>query len=80
MHEFRDTTNLNLLKKTTFTPITTKYGSYIPVDVDVSPFDNCNFHKEGVSRTYKGHDGFALIFTYIGSEGFMLDQELRPGK
>ena len=80
MHEFLDTTNLNLLKKATFTPITTKYGSYIPVDVDVSPFDNCNSHKEGVSRTYKGHDGFAPIFTYIGSEGYMLDHELRPGK
>jgi hypothetical protein len=41
--------------------------------------DNSNSHKEGVSYTYKGHDGFAPIFTYIGAEGYMLDQELRPG-
>jgi len=35
--------------------------------------------KKGVSRTYKGHDGYAPIFSYIGVEGYMLDQELRPG-
>ena len=62
------------------TPIEVAGRKYIPVDVDVSPLDNSGSHKEGVSRTYKGHDGFAPIFSYIGSEGRMLDAELREGK
>jgi hypothetical protein len=80
VHEYLDKVYMNLLKKATFTPISCPYGTYIPVDVDVSPMDNCNSHKEGVSRTYKGHDGCAPMFSYIGTEGYMLDQELRPGK
>ncbi len=80
VHEYLDKMHMNLLKKATFTPICCRYGTYIPVDIDVSPMDNHNSHKEGVSRTYKGHDGFAPIFSYIGAEGYMLDQELRPGK
>ena len=55
-------------------------GGLVPVDCDVSPFDNTKTHKEGVSRTYKGHDGFAPMFAYIGTEGFMLNCELREGK
>jgi hypothetical protein len=50
------------------------------VDIDVSPLDNSGSHKEGVSRTYKGHDGYAPIFSYIGAEGYMLDCELREGR
>jgi hypothetical protein len=52
----------------------------VPVDVDVSPFDNSGSHKQGVSHTYKGHAGYAPMFAYIGTEGYMLDCELRPGK
>ena len=52
---------------------------YLPVDIDVSPMDNSGTKKEGVGRTYKGHDGYAPIFSYIGSEGYMLNCELRPG-
>lgn len=80
IHEYLDTVHLNLLKRATLSPITCSFGTYIPVDVDVSPMDNSDSHKEGVSYTYKGHDGFAPIFTYIGTDGYMLDQELRPGK
>ena len=29
----------------------------IPLDIDVTPLDNSKSDKEGVSRTYKGHDG-----------------------
>jgi len=75
-----DTINLNLLKKCSFTPVVASEDSYIPVDIDVSPLDNSRTHKEHVSRTYKGHDGFAPIFAYIGAEGYMLGSELRPGK
>lgn len=52
----------------------------VPVDVDVSPFDNSGSNKQGVSHTYKGHAGYAPMFAYIGTEGYMLDCELRPGK
>ena len=32
-------------------------GGEVPVDMDVTPFDNSKTMKEGVSRTYKGFDG-----------------------
>jgi len=72
--------NVNLLNRVTITPVEVAGRKYIPVDVDVSPLDNSGSHKEGVSRTYKGHDGFAPIFSYVGAEGYMLDTELRKGK
>jgi len=72
--------NVNLLKMTTITPILVSGREYIPVDIDVSPFDNSKSNKEGVSWTYKGHDGLSPIFSYIGVEGNMHDNELREGK
>lgn len=71
--------NENLLAKVTLTPLTVGDRKYLPVDTDVSPMDNSRTKKEGVSRTYKGCDGYAPIFSYIGAEGYMLDCELRPG-
>ena len=44
-------------------------NGYVPVDIDVTPFDNSKTRKEGVSRTYKGYDGYAPIMAYIGTEG-----------
>ena len=52
----------------------------VPLDMDVTPFDNSKTKKEGVSRTYKGFDGYAPMIAYIGTEGFMLNAELREGK
>ena len=43
---------------------------YLPLDVDVSPFDNSKTKKEGVSRTYKGFDGYAPNLAYLGLEGY----------
>lgn len=71
--------NTFLLSNVKITPVTTPSQSYIPVDVDVSTMDNSKSHKEGVSRTYMGTDGYAPIFSYIGADGYMLDSELRPG-
>jgi len=51
----------------------------IPLDLDVSPFDNSGTKKEGVSRTYKGTDGYAPIFAYLGQEGYGVHVELREG-
>lgn len=74
-----DMVNLNLLKRVSFTSIKTEKAHYLPVDIDVSPMDNSRTKKEGVGRTYKGMDGYAPIFSYIGSEGYMCSCELRPG-
>jgi len=52
---------------------------YIPLDIDVPPFDNSGTKKEGVSRTYKGMDGYAPIFGYLGQEGYAVNTELREG-
>ena len=52
----------------------------VPVDIDVTPMDNSKSHKEGVSRTYKGFDGYAPPMAYIGTEGFLVDTELHEGR
>ena len=72
--------NLKLLLSCPITPLHTELGMYVPLDMDVSPFDNSRTKKEDVSRTYKGYDGFAPNFAYIGAEGNMINSELRPGK
>ena len=72
-------TNAGLLSAATLTPVKTELGEYVPVDMDVSPFDNSRTQKEGVGRTYKGMDGYAPNFAYVGAEGYMVNCELRPG-
>lgn len=71
--------NQRFLSQVTFGTVDTPFSSFIPVDADVSPFDNSKSSKEGVGRTYKGMDGYAPLFAYVGSEGWLLDLELRPG-
>jgi len=61
------------------TPVETGFGKYVCLDIDVSPFDNSKTSKEGVSRTYKGYDGYAPIFSYLGCEGYLLNVQLREG-
>jgi hypothetical protein len=53
---------------------------HVPLDADVTPFDNSGTRKEGVSRTYHGHDGYAPMAAYLGREGYCLEFELREGK
>jgi hypothetical protein len=52
---------------------------WIPLDIDVSPFDNSGTKKEGVAWTYKKLDGYAPSFAHLGVEGYLLHCELRPG-
>ena len=52
----------------------------VPLDIDVTPMDNSKSHKAGVSRTYKGFDGYAPPMAYIGAEGFLVNAELHEGK
>ena len=72
-------TNVDLFKANKIKPAPLSNG-YVPVDIDVTPFDNSKSRKEGVSRTYKGCDGYAPIMAYIGTEGYLVNTELREGK
>lgn len=72
--------NESILAQRSFGTVRAGPLDLIPVDIDVSPLDNSGSNKQGVSFTYKKHDGFAPIFAYVGTEGYMLNHELRPGK
>jgi len=50
----------------------------VPLDIDVFPMDNSGTKKEGVSYTYKGFNGYALLAAYLGEEVWCLACELRP--
>lgn len=71
--------NIDMFRTYSIFPTALSSG-LIPVDIDVTPFDNSKSRKEGVSRTYKGFDGYAPIMAYIGAEGFLVNAELREGK
>jgi hypothetical protein len=70
--------NIRILKATGAT-LTPCRDEYIPLDIDVSPFDNSGTKKQGVARTYQGFDGYAPIFAYVGAEGYLVNTELRKG-
>ncbi len=74
------TLNQHILSKRTLGRINADGLKLVPVDMDVSPFDNSGSSKEGVSWTYKKYTGYSPMFAYLGTEGYMLDCELRPGK
>lgn len=59
--------------------LTPCYDQWIPLDIDVSPFDNSGTKKEGVAWTYKKLHGYAPNFAYLGLEGYLVHCELRPG-
>lgn len=61
-------------------PVTPLNTGHVALDIDVFPMDNSGTAKEGVSRTYKGFDGYAPIAAYLGQEGWCLACELREGK
>ena len=71
--------NVDMLREMQIEPPALDNG-FVPVDIDVTPFDNSKSSKEGVSRTYKGFDGYAPIMAYIGTEGYLVNLELRIGK
>lgn len=72
--------NESILSERSFGTVLAGHLNLVPVDIDVSALDNSGSKKQGVSFTYKKHDGFAPIFAYVGTEGYMLAHELRPGK
>ena len=48
--------NISMFRSCRFAPSPLAVGC-VPVDIDVSPFDNSGSHKADVSRTYKNFDG-----------------------
>lgn len=52
----------------------------VPVDCDVTPYDESKSHKEGVSRTYKGFDGYAPMDAHLGMEDHFVNTDFRAGK
>ena len=67
------------LSRAQLTRIDVEGEKLIPLDIDVSVFEDTASHKEGVSATYRKVNGYAPIFCYAGREGFMVANELRPG-
>lgn len=70
--------NIKMFQALEIKPKTLSNG-YAVLDFDVTPFDNSKSMKEGVSRTYKGFDGYAPMMAYIFREGYLLNAELREG-
>lgn len=61
-------------------PVTPLETGHVAIDIDVFPMDNSGTKKAGVSRTYKGYDGYAPIAAYMGMEGWCIETEFREGK
>jgi len=69
--------NLRLLE-THGKPLANRLG-VVPLDIDTTPMDNSGTHREGIGYTYKGFVGYHPLLAYLGEQGYVLAQELRPG-
>ena len=65
--------------KTQAPRLTPCWGRHVPLDADVSVFDNSKTKKEGVSWTYQKVDGYAPMFANLGNEGYLIHAQLRVG-
>ena len=75
-----DDLNLELLRRAKdFGTVRTPGGTYMPLDMDVSVLVNDDCRKERVGFTYHRVNGYAPIFATLGTNGFQLANELRPG-
>ena len=75
-----DDLNLDLLRRAKdFGTVRTPGGTYMPLDMDVSVLVNDDCRKERVGFTYHKVNGYAPIFATLGTNGFQLANELRPG-
>ncbi len=52
---------------------------HLPLDIDTFVMDQSDSHKEGVSYTYAGVDGYCPIALYLGTRGYCLELDLRAG-
>lgn len=61
-------------------PKTIPSYSFIPLDFDVTIFDNSDSHKQGVRPTYQHNiDGYAPMMTYLGHQGYLINHQFRSG-
>lgn len=72
--------HLNLLKPVSFGTESYSGANLIPCDIDVSVLENANSLKEGTGFTYRNCVGYAPIFAHLGTEGYLLANELRRGE
>jgi len=73
-----DQANITFLQESK-ADVTPLWTGHVALDMDLFPQDNSNTHKEGVSYTYKGYDGYGVMAAYLGQEGWCLTTELKPG-
>lgn len=73
-----DELSVNLLERAK-APVTAHRG-YVGLDMDTFVMDQSGSHKENVSRTYQGVDGYTPMAAYLGNEGWCIGLQLRPGK
>jgi len=52
---------------------------HLPLDIDTFVMDQSDTAKEGVSWTYAGVQGYCPIALYLGTRGYCLELDLRPG-
>lgn len=60
-------------------PVTPLSTGHVPLDADLFTQDNARTKKEGVSYTYQGYDGYGVMAAYLGTEGWCLAADLKPG-
>ena len=79
--EFRTIVNLSVTEflQKSGALFSTLATGHVPLDIDVFAMDNSGTKKQGVSRTYRGFDGFAPIAAYLAQEGWLLEIEHREG-
>ena len=78
LHDKLRETNVAILKASGASLTSLPMGD-VPVDCDVTPYDESKSHKEGVSRTYKGFDGYSPMDAHAGTEGWFVNTEFRKG-
>lgn len=71
--------NIDMLREMKIKSTALENG-YVPMEIDITSFDDPKTKKEGVSHTYKRFDGYAPIMAYIGTEGYFVNTQLRVGK
>lgn len=74
-----DEANIVFLERTK-AKVSPLWTGHVPLDMDLFPQDNSGTKKEGVSYTYKGYDGYGVMAAYLGTEGWCLTCDLKPGK
>jgi hypothetical protein len=56
-------------------PVSPLEMGHVALDMDVFPMDNSQTHKEGVSYTYKGYDGYAPMAAYQAQKAWTLERD-----